>query len=80
MADPATQVTAIYKADVYTGEITKLTDLPKGGGMGVATINADETLGAGTINDSDNATEYGANVRRALQAGITGAAGATRAR
>ncbi len=59
MADPKTRVTAIYKADVYTGAITKLTDLPKG--MGVATINADETLGAGTINDATTAPEYGAN-------------------
>lgn len=59
MADPKTRVTAIYKADVYTGAITKLTDLPKG--MGVATINADETLGAGTINDETTAPEYGAN-------------------
>jgi oligogalacturonide lyase len=59
MADPATHVTAIYKADVYTGKITKLTDLPKG--MSVATINADETLGAGTINDDPNAAnQYGA--------------------
>jgi oligogalacturonide lyase len=58
-ADPTTHVTAIYKADVYTKQITKLTDLPHG--MSVATINADETLGAGTINDSDSATEYGAN-------------------
>jgi oligogalacturonide lyase len=57
-ADPTTHVTAIYKADVYTKQITRLTDLPKG--MGVATINADETLGAGTINDSDSATDYGA--------------------
>ena len=59
MADPTSHVTAIYKADVYTGAITKLTDLPKG--MGVATINADETLGAGTINDTTTAPEYGAN-------------------
>ncbi len=29
MADPTTHVTAIYKADVYTGAITKLTDLPQ---------------------------------------------------
>jgi oligogalacturonide lyase len=59
-ADPTTHVTAIYKADVYTNQITKLTDLPPH--MSVATINADETLGAGTINDSDNtAPEYGAN-------------------
>ena len=59
MTDPTSHVTAIYKADVYTGAITKLTDLPKG--MGVATINADETLGAGTINDVQTAVEYGAN-------------------
>ena len=58
-ADPATHVTAIYKADVYTGAITKLTDLPRG--MSVATINADETLGAGTINDAPSTAEYGAN-------------------
>jgi oligogalacturonide lyase len=57
--DPTTHVAAIYKADVYSKQITKLTDLPMG--MSVATINADETLGAGTINDTDNATEYGAN-------------------
>ena len=55
--DPATHVTAIYKADVYSGKSTKLTDLPPG--MGVATINADETLGAGTINDHADATNYG---------------------
>jgi oligogalacturonide lyase len=59
ITDPGTRVTALYKADVYSGTVTKLTDLPHG--MNVATINADETLGAGTINDSDNATEYGAN-------------------
>ena len=57
--DPTTHVTAIYKADVYTRQITKLTDLPQG--MTVATINADETLGAGTINDSqDTSLDYGA--------------------
>jgi oligogalacturonide lyase len=59
MADPATHVTALYKADVYTGAVTKYCDLPKG--MSVATINADETLGAGTMNDVQGATEYGAN-------------------
>ena len=59
-SDPATHVTSIYKADVYSNAVTKLTDLPKG--MSVATINADETLGAGTINDpSATAPEYGAN-------------------
>jgi len=56
-ADPTTHVVTLYKADVYTGKVTRLTDLPKG--MGVATINADETLGAGTINDSPTAVNYG---------------------
>ncbi len=56
-ADPSTHVVAIYKADVYSKQITKLTDLPKG--MGVATINADETLGAGTMNDKPDAVDYG---------------------
>jgi oligogalacturonide lyase len=59
MASGATGTTAIYKADVYTGKVTKLTDLPKG--MSVATINADETLGAGTLDDVPNAVQYGAN-------------------
>jgi oligogalacturonide lyase len=67
-ADPTTHVTAIYKADVYTGAITKLTDLPRG--MSVATINADETLGAGTINDKQDAVEYGA--RRVNPPGMSG--------
>jgi oligogalacturonide lyase len=59
MANPETHVIAIYKADVYTGAVTKLTDLPQG--MSVATINADETLGAGTLNDEPSTAEYGAN-------------------
>jgi len=59
MADPATHTTAIYKADVYSKKITKLTDLPKG--MSVVTINADETLGAGTLNDDLTAVNYGQN-------------------
>jgi oligogalacturonide lyase len=65
-SDPTTHVTAIYKADVYTGKSTKLTDLPKG--MGVATINADETLGAGTLNDDLNAENFGD--KRVMPAGL----------
>jgi oligogalacturonide lyase len=49
--DPATHINAIYKADTNTGEIRKLTDLPAR--LGVSSINADETLGAGTYNESD---------------------------
>jgi oligogalacturonide lyase len=67
MADPA-GTTAIYKADVYTGKVTKLTNLPKG--MSVATINADETLGAGTIDDVPNAVQFGTN--RVNPAGMSG--------
>ena len=35
-ADPATHVITLYKADVYTKQVTKLCDLPKG--MSVATV------------------------------------------
>ncbi len=59
--DPATQQISIYKADVYTNQITKLATLPPGV-PGVATINADETLAANTMNDDPSvAPEYGAN-------------------
>jgi len=57
LADPTSHVVTLYKADVYSGKVTRLCDLPKG--MGVATINADETLGAGTMNDSPDAVNYG---------------------
>jgi oligogalacturonide lyase len=50
-ADPATHTNAIYKANTNTGEIRKLLDLP--GRLGVSSINADETLGAGTYNEAD---------------------------
>jgi oligogalacturonide lyase len=59
--DPATKANTIYKADMHTGEVTKLATLPQGA-PGVATINADETLAAGTMNDGPPvAPEYGAN-------------------
>ena len=59
--DPATHQSSIYKADVYTNQITKLATLPPGA-PGVATVNADETLAAGTMNDGPAvAPEYGAN-------------------
>jgi oligogalacturonide lyase len=56
--DPATHIATIYKADVYTKQITRLCDLPEG--VSIATINADETLGAGTYNEKP-ATDYGTN-------------------
>ena len=60
-SDPETKQSSIFKADVYTNVVTKLATLPVGAG-GVATINADETLAAGTMNDGPSvAPEYGAN-------------------
>lgn len=49
--DPATQTNAVYKADTNTGAIRKLTDLPAR--IGIASVNADETLGVGVYNESD---------------------------
>jgi oligogalacturonide lyase len=62
--DPATSLNTIYKADVYSGEVTKLVTLPPR--ASVATINADETLGVGTYdeNESDAAREFGRNLPR----------------
>jgi len=60
--DSATTGNIIYKANMNTGEITRLTALPPGAG-GVATVNADETLAAGTMNDGPAvAPDYGANL------------------
>lgn len=59
--DPATKRTVLYKANMDTGEATRLTMLPEGANS-VATVNADETLAAGTMNDGPPvAPEYGAN-------------------
>jgi oligogalacturonide lyase len=49
--DPDTHTSAVYKADTNTGEIRKLTDLPPR--VMISSVNADETLGAGTYNESD---------------------------
>ena len=49
--DPATRVSAVYKADTNTGEVRKLIDLPPR--VSIASVNADETLGAGTYNEAD---------------------------
>ncbi len=58
--DPATHVLSIYGANIDTGATRKLADLPKGGNA--VTVNADETLVAGTMNDGPAvAPEYGAN-------------------
>jgi oligogalacturonide lyase len=58
--DPATGVAAVYKADTNTGEIRKLVNLPAK--RSVASVNADETLAAGTYIVGDAAgKEYGSN-------------------
>jgi oligogalacturonide lyase len=49
--DPDTHANAVYKADTNTGTIRKLIDLPPR--VSVSSINADETLGVGTYNESD---------------------------
>ena len=49
--DPATRANAVYKADTHTGEIRKLIDLPPR--VSISSVNADETLGAGTYNEAD---------------------------
>lgn len=66
--DPATKVTTLYKADVYTNKVTKLTAVPKG--MSVVTINADETLGAATLFDNPKDLDYGQN--RTMPKGLEG--------
>ena len=59
--DPATHVTSIYKADTNTGVIHKLVDLPAK--RMIVSINADESLAAGTYIVGDAAgKEYGQNL------------------
>jgi oligogalacturonide lyase len=59
--DPATKVTAVYKADTNTGAIRKLADLPLK--ISIVSVNADETLAAGTYIEGDaTGKEYGSNL------------------
>jgi oligogalacturonide lyase len=59
---------AIYSANVDTGAIKKLADLPTR--ANVTTINADETLAAGTYIEGEGGQDYGAN--RVMPAGQSG--------
>jgi oligogalacturonide lyase len=69
----ANHVTSVYKADTNTGAISKLTDMPKlpnTSGMSVVSVNADETLIAGTYIEGDRANQlYGQNAPAAAAAG-----------
>ena len=69
--DPATGVSAVYKADTITGAIRKLVDLPAR--RGIVSVNADETLAAGTYIEGDaTGREYGSNLPAPAQpAGAT---------
>ncbi len=59
--DPATGMTSVYKADTNSGAIRKLTDLPAK--RNIVSVNADETLAAGTYIEGDAAgKEYGSNL------------------
>jgi oligogalacturonide lyase len=49
--DPVTHSNAVYKADTNTGAVTRLIDLPPR--VSISSVNADETLGAGTYNAAD---------------------------
>jgi oligogalacturonide lyase len=46
LADAKTHTVSVYKADADTGKTRKLADLPPG--HGIVSVNADETLAAGT--------------------------------
>jgi oligogalacturonide lyase len=56
--DPETRANTLYKADMYSGEVTKLAQLQRG--ESIITVNADETLGAGTMNDGRTVPGAGA--------------------
>jgi oligogalacturonide lyase len=60
--DPETHLSTVYKADLYSGEVTKLATLPLH--SSIATVNADETLAAGTFmeNPADAEKEFGRNL------------------
>ena len=59
--DPATHVNSVYKADTNTGVSRKLIDLPPK--ISIVSVNADETLAAGTYIEGDaTGKEYGSNM------------------
>ncbi len=71
--DPVAKVNALYKADMYSGRLTRLLTLqPR---ESILTINADETLGAGTMEEEsppgDGSGGDGGTRRPASRSGIT---------
>jgi oligogalacturonide lyase len=77
--DPDTKRNTLYKADMYSGEVTRLIALPPR--ASVATINADETLGAGVYDETEAGAEqeYGRNLPRPASAASGGRAAAPQA-
>ncbi len=67
----ANHVTTVYKANTNTGAIRKLVvvpHLPNTSGWSVVSVNADETLIAGTyVEGDDTGKEYGSNMPAAAQ-------------
>ncbi len=59
---------AIYSADVASGQLKKLATLPPR--ASVATVNADETLAAGTYIEGTAGEDYGA--KQVMPAGVSG--------
>jgi oligogalacturonide lyase len=73
---PGEFIATIYSADIKTGAVKKLVSLPSG--AFVATINADETLAAGTMNDGPAvAPPYGQNLPTPAAKGAAAPGGAT---
>jgi oligogalacturonide lyase len=69
---PETHAVVLYKADMYSGAVKELVTLPPR--ASIATVNADETLGVGTYDETEAgaAQEYG----RARPSPAPGAGGA----
>jgi oligogalacturonide lyase len=74
-SDPDTRLSTVYKADLTSGRITKLVTLPPR--ARISTINADETLAAGTFNEheGDAGKEFGRNLPPPAAATAKGKAG-----
>jgi oligogalacturonide lyase len=72
---PGAMIVSVYKADINTGNTQKLVTLPPG--AYIATVNADETLAAGTMNDGPAVDQpYGANLPSSRQTAPDPTAGA----
>src|SRR4051812_34211165 len=53
--DPNTRLSTTYRADMYTGAVKQLVTLPPRATL--ATVNADETLGVGSYNETDEGAQ-----------------------